>query len=168
MTKRVSSSRLRNCTRSVYFDCIVTTLEWFLFVNLCTQKVKNHEEFHFQFYFFAFELNMSLSPFMNPLLLWLLFVVRSSVGVSSDGKSIFGATYSFALTSQPVHAVRVTLTVVDTATDLPSNQTRLSDRYFSFGAKDWSVQRSVTVTATSADSLKVLKIKEPPHLHTSL
>ena len=79
----------------------------------------------------------------------------SIVGVNPDGDSIFDATYSFALTSQPVHAVHMSLSVLDKDTNLPSNLTRLSARSFTFDANNWDVQRSVTVTATSEDAIEV-------------
>jgi hypothetical protein len=74
-----------------------------------------------------------------------------SLGVMYDGQPLFVDDFSFALTSQPTHAVKVHLRVGKQ--DNPrvnANQTHLSARDFVFSRTDWAVERHVYVNATSS------------------
>ena len=74
-----------------------------------------------------------------------------SLGVMYDGQPLFVDDYSFALTSQPTHAVKVHLRVgLRDNPRVNSNQTHLSARDFVFSRTDWAVERHVYVNATSS------------------
>jgi hypothetical protein len=67
---------------------------------------------------------------------------------------MFGESYNLALSSQPVHAVSLYLTVLDSKTGAVATNTHLSMREFKFTRSNWNVEQVVYVNATSKDLQK--------------